>query len=222
MWLEWSQPIRLATLCFSLSSHLFSNSHPTFNMEGAAPPTPMHHLAILISRFLNTLNPNDQLASTVYSLSKHHSTLLSFHKAITSFGKFTLEQSQQVYDYCLAQDVLDKAFDNPNGITVMDHDVLAPDEPLQRPGLSTSTTTQDKHVFKQPASRTSNLGLDRLAAEKRKEKSQLDRTSENLKRVKYDQEEEEDSNSSGGFKSEFNLPPLPLEIFLTFPWPCLS
>ncbi|GAA5995791.1 hypothetical protein JCM5350_002554 [Sporobolomyces pararoseus] len=161
-------------------------------MEGAAPPTPMHHLAILISRFLNTLNPNDQLASTVYSLSKHHATIEAFHKAISSFGKFSLPQAQEVYDFCQAQDTLDKAFNNPNGMTVTDHDVLAPDAPV-RAGLSTSSSA-DKHVFKQPTSRTSTLGLDRLAADKRREKEALERR-ETVKRVKYD--EEEDSSSSG-------------------------
>lgn len=172
-------------------------------MEGAAPPTPMHHLAILISRFLNTLNPNDQLASTVYSLSKHHATIEAFHKAISSFGKFSLAQAQEVYDFCQAQDTLDKAFNNPNGMTVTDHDVLAPDAPV-RAGLSTSSSA-DKHVFKQPTSRTSTLGLDRLAADKRREKEALERI-EKVKRVKYD--EEEDSSSSG-FKSQSNPVSLP-------------
>jgi pre-mRNA-splicing factor ATP-dependent RNA helicase DHX38/PRP16 len=159
----------------------------------------MHHLAILLSRFLNTLNPNDQLASTVYSLSKHHATIESFHKAITSFGKFSLAQAQEVYDFCQAQDTLDKAFNNPNGMTVTDHDVLAPDAPV-RAGLTTASGANgDKHVFKQPTSRASTLGLDRLAADKRREKEALER-SERVKRVKYD--EEEDSSSSG-FKSEF-------------------
>lgn len=171
---------------------------PHTKMEGAAPPTPMHHLAILLSRALNTLNPNDQLASTVYSLSKHHATVEAFHKAITSFGKFSLAQAHEVYDFCQTQDTLDKAFNNPNGITVTDHDVLAPDAPV-RAGLTTATPS-DKHVFKQPASRTSTLGLDRLAADKRREKEALER-SEKVKRVKYD--EDEDSTSSG-FKSECN------------------
>ncbi|GAA6058650.1 hypothetical protein JCM10212_004061 [Sporobolomyces blumeae] len=172
-------------------------------MDGAAPPTPMHHLAILVSRHLNTLNPNDQLASTVYTLSKHHATLDSFHKAISSFGKFSTSQAQEVYDFCLAQDTLDKAFNTPNGITVTDHDVLAPDAPV-RAGLSTGGSNaaggaSDKHVFKQPASRASTLGLDRLAAEKRKEKLDAERGAQSVKRVKYDDDEDE-SDKAGGFK----------------------
>lgn len=162
----------------------------------------MHHLAILLSRCLNTLNPNDQLASTVYSLSKHHSTLEQFHKAITSFGKFTLAQAQEVYDFCQAQDTLDKAFNNPNGLTVTDHDVLAPDAPV-RAGLSTNSS--DKHVFKQPASRASTLGLDRLAADKRRDKEAIER-SDRVKRVKYDQLEEDPTSS--GFKSQSAVNPL--------------
>ncbi|GAA5885982.1 hypothetical protein JCM5296_007051 [Sporobolomyces johnsonii] len=161
-----------------------------------APPTPMHHLAILLSRSLNTLNPNDLLATTVYRLSKSHTSLSSFHTALSSFGKFTQAQAAEIYDFCQAQDTLDRAFNNPQGLTVTDHDVLAPDAPV-RAGLSTGGAggPGDKHVFRAPqgtsrVAQKSTLGLDRLAAEKRREKEQLEKTGA-VKRFKYDDEDED-------------------------------
>lgn len=54
----------------------------------------MHTLAVLVSRALNTLNPNPALAQTVYKLAQSHPTLESFHKAIAVFGRFSLQQVQ--------------------------------------------------------------------------------------------------------------------------------
>ncbi|BGP30842.1 Pre-mRNA-splicing factor ATP-dependent RNA helicase PRP16 [Rhodotorula toruloides] len=162
---------------------------------------PMQHLAILLSRSLNTLNPNPVLAKTVYNLSHSHSTVDSFHKAISAFGRFSLPQATEIYEYCQAQETIERAFSQPGsslnggrGIQIMDHDVLEPDQPV-RAGLSMGAG-EDKHVFKVP--QRSALGLDRLAAEKRREKADLEKRGD-IKRFKYDDEEEEDQ-SSAGFK----------------------
>jgi hypothetical protein len=54
----------------------------------------MHTLAVLVSRALNTLNPNPALAQTVYKLAQSHPSVESFHKAIAVFGRFSLQQVQ--------------------------------------------------------------------------------------------------------------------------------
>ncbi|GAA5969666.1 hypothetical protein JCM11641_007997 [Rhodosporidiobolus odoratus] len=175
---------------------------------------PIHHLAILISRSINSLNPNDQLAKTVYTLSKSHPTLQSFHKAISAFGKFSPLNAQGVYDFCQAQDTLDRAFGEPGkhgGLVVTDRDVLEPDQPV-RAGLSTGRAGgEDKHVFKAPAlPQKSTLGLDRLAAEKRKEKEQADRKGEPpTKRIRYDEDEEEDEQGRSTQSEQFKMPRRP-------------
>jgi pre-mRNA-splicing factor ATP-dependent RNA helicase DHX38/PRP16 len=163
----------------------------------ADPPTFLHTLAILISRSLNTLNPNDVLATRVYALS----TTLSysaFASALSTFGKFTPAQSKEIFDACQAQDVLDKAFKPPGGMVITDSDVMA-GESGGRGGLGGGG---DKHVFKAPAAgpaRTSALGLDRLADEKRREKAGV---STAVKRIRYD---EDDEPAGGDFKSESTL-----------------
>ncbi|BGP14697.1 hypothetical protein JCM10213v2_002647 [Rhodosporidiobolus nylandii] len=173
----------------------------------------IHHLAVLLSRSLNTLNPNPVLAQTVYKLSKSHATLDSFHKAISAFGRFSLVQAQEVYDACQSIDVLDRAFGDPTagaagrGLQIVDHDVLEPDAPV-RAGLSTGGQGGDKHVFKAPSlPGRSSLGLDRLAAEKRREKEDREASGSGgrgampppQKRIRYD-EDEEDKGGNDGFK----------------------
>ncbi|GAA5909863.1 hypothetical protein JCM6882_002035 [Rhodosporidiobolus microsporus] len=176
----------------------------------ASQPTsldPIHHLAILISRAINSLNPNEVLAKTVVKLAKSSQTTDAFHKAISAFGRFSLPQAQEIYDFCQAQDVLDHAFGDPSkGLTITDHDVLAPDAPV-RAGLSTGGAgggDADKHVFKAP--QRSTLGLDRLAAEKRREREEAEKRAgagkggPPAKRIKYDDEEDEAP------KDEFKIP----------------
>lgn len=161
-------------------------------------------LAILISRSLNTLNPNEVLAKTVFSLSKHH-TLPTFSKAIASFGKFSSADAQEIFDLCQQQDTIEDAFSlsgSSGGLTITDSDVLQPDVAQGRPGLSVG---EDKHVFKAPAvPRQSALGLDRLAAEKRKERG--DGPVGSVKRIKYDEEDEVQPDE---FKSALSSSPLP-------------
>ncbi|GAA5971353.1 hypothetical protein JCM8115_003473 [Rhodotorula mucilaginosa] len=153
----------------------------------------MHTLAVLVSRALNTLNPNPALAQTVYKLAQSHPSVESFHKAIAVFGRFSLQQAQEIYDFCQSQDILERAFSQPGaaassssrgGIHIVDRDVLEPDAPV-RAGLT--ATDSGKHVFKAP--QKSALGLDRLAAEKRREKEALERSGA-VKRLKYDDEDD--------------------------------
>lgn len=165
----------------------------------------LKRLAILLSRSLNTLQPNEVLAKTVFNLSKQHN-LTSFTKAIAAFGRFSPGQAEELYSLCEQQDVLDEAFLEPghhahgNGLTVLDRDVLQPDAPTARPGLSVGTGGDDKHVFKAPSlPQRSALGLDRLAAEKRRERGDVGTAA---KRIKYDEEDEVQPDE---FKSEAHL-----------------
>lgn len=169
--------------------------------SSVAGETFLHHLAVVVSRSLNTLNPNEVLAARLFQLSTTLGTLPAFTKAISSFGKFSVAASQELWELCQAQDTIEHAFQVP-GLTITDHDVLLREE-TSRPGLSTSAASgaSEKHVFKAPnAPRTSSLGLDKLAADKRRERSEAERGSSSAKRIKYDQEDQEEQMSE--FKSE--------------------
>lgn len=174
-------------------------------------------LAVQVSRALNTLQPNRALAESVYRQSQQHADVHSFHRAISAFGRFSEHHARELYDRCQAQDILDRAFAQPGsssasaaasaahaGLHVVDHDVLEPDAPVQA-GLSAASA--DRHVFRAP--QRSTLGLDRLAAEKRREKEALERTGP-AKRLKYDDDEEEQEDA-GSFKSEDCCPLPPLD-----------
>ena len=166
-------------------------------MATAGAETFEHRLGVLISRSLNTLNPNPTLAARVFQLSSTLPDLAAFTKAISSFGKFTQPQASELYDLCQSQDTLNHAFQLP-GLTVTDSEVMPPDQPAGRPGLSLGG---EKHTFKAPnLPRSSALGLDRLAMEKRREREQADRNL-SAKRTKYEDEEEQ-----GSFKSALFLP----------------
>ncbi|GAA6034320.1 hypothetical protein JCM8097_002666 [Rhodosporidiobolus ruineniae] len=177
--------------------------------------SPIDHLAVLLSRSLNTLNPNPTLAQTVLRLSKSHATLDSFLTALSVFGRFSRPQAQEIYDFCQAQAILDSAFNNPNNaLHVTDTDILEPDQPV-RAGLSTGGAGGDKHVFKAPTSSGSALGLDRLAAEKRREREDAERRNGGAgggggkmgppaaKRIRYD---DEDEGEQPGAKDDFKMP----------------
>ncbi|KAJ7773015.1 P-loop containing nucleoside triphosphate hydrolase protein [Mycena metata] len=131
-----------------------------------------HQLAIKLSRALNTLNPNDLLAQRVTDIAKTNS-VEGFVKAARAFGKF-----QENFLAELHADILQHAKQEATGIvpqpvegiTVHDSDVLEP-EPARPGGLMRADT---RHTFRQPARplepptpRSSLLGLDRLAQEKR-------------------------------------------------------
>lgn len=166
---------------------------PTTEVDsGATPGGFLHHLGVLISRSLNTLNPNEALAKRVFQLSTSLD-LAGFTKAIATFGKFSANDAQEIFELCQTQDTMNEAFKVP-GLTITDADVTQPDAPGGRPGLTAGAG--EKHVFKAPAlPRHSELGLDRLALEKRRERAELERPS--VKRLKYDDDDEE----SGEFKS---------------------
>ncbi|KAJ7232855.1 hypothetical protein B0H12DRAFT_1028838 [Mycena haematopus] len=131
-----------------------------------------HQLAIKLSRALNTLNPNDLLAQRVTDIAKTNS-VESFVKAARSFGKFQDSFLQELHAEILLhakQEATGVVPQPVEGITVHDSDVLEPEPP--RPGGLMRTDT--RHTFRKPAKplepptpRTSLLGLDRLAQEKR-------------------------------------------------------
>ncbi|KAF8213824.1 P-loop containing nucleoside triphosphate hydrolase protein [Mycena galopus ATCC 62051] len=123
-------------------------------------------------RALNTLNPNDLLAQRVTDIAKTNS-VDGFVKAARAFGKFQDSFLQELHAEILlhakqeATGVVPKPVE---GITVHDSDVLEP-EPARPGGLMRTDT---RHTFRQPAKplepptpRSSLLGLDRLAQEKR-------------------------------------------------------
>ncbi|KAI0685259.1 P-loop containing nucleoside triphosphate hydrolase protein [Cytidiella melzeri] len=142
----------------------------------ASPPpgedTFTHNLAIKLSRALNIVNPNDLLARRVQDIAKNNS-VDGFISAAKSFGKFKDSFLADLHSEIISHATQEASGLTPQpvqGIVVHDSEVLAP-EPVRQGGL---VRTDARHTFRQPAKpiepptpRTSVLGLDRLAQEKR-------------------------------------------------------
>ncbi|KAF8168367.1 hypothetical protein B0H34DRAFT_645777 [Crassisporium funariophilum] len=132
-----------------------------------------HHIAIKLSRALNTLNPNDLLAHRVIDIAKTN-TANGFITAAKSFGKFQDSFLAELHAEILShakQEATGVAPQPIQGITVIDSDVLEPEPArpggLQRPDATRHTFRQPARPLEPPTPRTSLLGLDRLAMEKR-------------------------------------------------------
>ncbi|KZT24702.1 pre-mRNA splicing factor [Neolentinus lepideus HHB14362 ss-1] len=131
-----------------------------------------HQIAIKLSRALNIVNPNDLLARRVQDIAKTNS-LDGFTQAAKAFGKFKDSFLAELHGEITRHASQEAAGLKPQevkGITVHDSEVLEP-EPVRQGGLM---RTDAKHTFKAPprpleppTPRTSVLGLDRLAQEKR-------------------------------------------------------
>ncbi|EKM60346.1 uncharacterized protein PHACADRAFT_83024 [Phanerochaete carnosa HHB-10118-sp] len=134
-----------------------------------------HNLAVKLSRALNLINPNDLLAHRVQDIAKTN-TLEGFISAAKSFGKFRDSFLAEIHTEITSHEKQESsglASQPVQGIVVHDSEVLEPD-PVRAGGL----VRQDaQHTFRRPAKplepptpRTSLLGLDKLAQEKREEK----------------------------------------------------
>lgn len=134
-----------------------------------------HEIATSLSNELGQAQPNDILAKNVIDLVLHHaSSEASFIKAAATFGLKRREFLSEMFER------VKKREGTKFGIFVgHEDDVMRPDAPaaggLARPGLATAGGG-DKHVFKAPSTpaRSSVLGLDRLAHEKRQERAEKD------------------------------------------------
>jgi pre-mRNA-splicing factor ATP-dependent RNA helicase DHX38/PRP16 len=116
----------------------------------------IHHIAIKLSRFLNTLNPSDGLATTVINFGKTHATDVPKFKsgmissvyarkhtgadrfaAARTFGKFDdafLEDLHSEIQSFAKQEEIGHFVQAPEGIIVTESDILAPD-PIRKGGL---------------------------------------------------------------------------------------
>ncbi|KAH7108277.1 P-loop containing nucleoside triphosphate hydrolase protein, partial [Auriculariales sp. MPI-PUGE-AT-0066] len=136
----------------------------------------VHNVAIKLSRAQNTINPNDLLARNIINIAKNQ-TQAGFINAAKNFGRFQDQFMSELHSEISSHYQQEKTglIAQPvHGMTVIDSDVLAP-EPVRKGGLVRSGT---QHTFRQPAKplepptpRTSVLGLDRLAMQKRAEKA---------------------------------------------------
>ncbi|KAM5542240.1 hypothetical protein V8D89_004113 [Ganoderma adspersum] len=132
----------------------------------------VHRVAIQLSRAMNLVNPNDLLARRVQDIAKNNS-VDGFVEAARSFGKFKPSFLAELHAEILShakQEATGQPQQPVQGIVVHDSDVLEPD-PVRQGGLMRNDA---KHTFRQPAKplapptpRSSVLGLDRLAQEKR-------------------------------------------------------
>ncbi|THH05571.1 hypothetical protein EW145_g4696 [Phellinidium pouzarii] len=151
----------------------------------------VHELAIKLSRALNTINPNDLLARRVIDIAKNN-TLEGFVQASKGFGKFQDSFLTELHSEILShakQEANGHVPQSVKGITVIDSDVLEPD-PVRQGGLVRLDAhhkfrTPAKHI-EPPTPRTSVLGLDRLAKEKRSAAALLE--SENRKKSRRNDE----------------------------------
>ncbi|KAF8310889.1 P-loop containing nucleoside triphosphate hydrolase protein [Clavulina sp. PMI_390] len=134
----------------------------------------VHRIAVKLSRFLNTLNPNEGLANTVVNFGKTYADdIPKFKTSARTFGKFDdafLEELHSEILSFLKQEEIGHFVHAPKGIEVVESDILAP-EPVRKGGL---VRPDSQHKFKQPVKlepptpRESGYGLDKLAVEKRK------------------------------------------------------
>ncbi|ETW78300.1 hypothetical protein HETIRDRAFT_479463 [Heterobasidion irregulare TC 32-1] len=139
---------------------------PTSPKGPQAPPDDFNHqLAIKLARALNLVNPNDLLATRVTDIARTSSEE-GFLKGQDSF---LAELYAEIAAHA-AQEASGHVPQPVQGITVHDSEVLEP-EPVRQGGLMRKDS---QHTFRQPAKplepptpRTSVLGLDRLAHEKR-------------------------------------------------------
>jgi pre-mRNA-splicing factor ATP-dependent RNA helicase DHX38/PRP16 len=145
----------------------------------------VHEVAISLSNELNTDHPNDLLAKRVVDIVRHNAQdQAAFAKAAASFGLSRPAYLAEVFE--LVKNKEGVRF----GIFVGHRDdVMQPAAAiaggLARPGLATSGGG-DKHVFKAPPTpiRSSVLGLDRLAQDKRRERA--DNEAREAKRPRLD------------------------------------
>ncbi|KAH8108469.1 P-loop containing nucleoside triphosphate hydrolase protein [Phellopilus nigrolimitatus] len=151
----------------------------------------VHELAIKLSRQLNIINPNDLLAKRVIDIALNN-TAEGFIQAAKGFGKFKdsfLSELHSEISSHATQEANGHVPEPVKGITVIDSDVLEP-EPERQGGL---LRRDAQHTFRAPARqvepptpRTSILGLDKLAKEKRAAAVLLE--SDNRKKSKRDEE----------------------------------
>lgn len=145
----------------------------------------IHNLAITISRETNMINPNDTLARRVIQLVLNNAdSIEGFSKAASTFGLRRPEFLQTIWsDIKATATGVSEGDANKSGQTrvgtlvIQDSETMVqePQGPggLSRPGLLTGAG--EKHVFRAPATpRSSVLGLDALAAEKRRERAAKD------------------------------------------------
>ncbi|KAL7425016.1 Pre-mRNA-splicing factor ATP-dependent RNA helicase PRP16 [Cryptotrichosporon argae] len=171
----------------------------------------VHHIAIELSRLMNTVNPNDTLARRVMDIARHNRTSDSFLKAVSAFGKFPEDAILSIHTRILTFESMHPRRPSNNmspprragagevKVEGMDHDShdTLESEPKRKGGLLRSGNA---HTFKAPqAARPSLLGLDKLAAQKRAEAAGI-KSEPASKRVKVEEDENGVSSSGGVFK----------------------
>ncbi|CAG8493973.1 14631_t:CDS:10, partial [Acaulospora colombiana] len=130
----------------------------------------VHQLAIDLSRALNLLNPNDLLAKTVIKIAKDHKNVDTFIKdefladLYTTIRKRIKEESADLNSQKADSSTL-------NDSTVLGEVLTSSNSSvgglIRVPG-KLAASEENRHVFKTPAPKTSLLGLDRIAEEKKR------------------------------------------------------
>lgn len=159
--------------------------------------------------------PNERLASMVISIARSLPTEMAFRNALKSFGKFSDDfaagirdevrshQSSKDYDINSMRSITPQ--EATKTINVEESERLEPEQP-RRAGLTTGG--EQRHVFKAP--RSSLLGLDKLAEEKRREQADADLSRKRVRLDKIDTDTPASSSSSSlradAVKAQFRVP----------------
>ena len=146
----------------------------------------VRQLSITLSRETNLLNPNETLARRVIQLALQNADSLDgFVKASATFGlkrhEFLSNLHSEIKALASGVTLLDGSKGAGAGgmkfgtIVVEDAEVMMP-APVKPGGLARTELKGERPVFRAPATpRSSVLGLDQLAAEKRKEREEKER-----------------------------------------------
>lgn len=147
-------------------------------VESQAGSTLQTSIAHKLAKSLGLPSPNERLATMVISIARSLPTEVAFKSALKSFGKFPDDFAADLREEIRSDDSNNnlQGIDSVRPITetevrgaiqIEESERLEPEGP-KRAGLATAS--EQRHVFKVP--RSSLLGLDRLADEKRDTKEQ--------------------------------------------------
>lgn len=193
----------------------------------------VNDIAVRLASQLGLPQPNALLASSVISIARSTPSEAAFIKAAKGFGRFSddflISIRERVQQQPAGSSSGGAAASNGsvNGqMKVTDTDRLQPEKPI-RAGLNVMGSSNEKHVFRRPAGSTSSaqprsslLGLDRLAQDKRSEASSSSSSGSSAprKKAKIDQEgfHDDAGESSNLLAPQFKVPARPASAAQAF------
>ncbi|GAO47607.1 hypothetical protein G7K_1807-t1 [Saitoella complicata NRRL Y-17804] len=143
-------------------------------MASAFPQSFVHSIAISVSRELGTSSANDTLASRIIQIALDQPSVTAFARACSAFGRFKGSFLHEIYEEVTKNKPRE-------GVPAGNGSFSAPERmtgnELPTVGGLLLPADKERHAFKAPSTpaKKSQLGLDRLAAEKRQENADRER-----------------------------------------------